>query len=323
MYLCPYCKLQFPYKDQQKHIEKCKIDSIINTDNKEFKSNSSIISLNGDSLLIIDDILNQSIQTICIDPPYNIKKDKWDNINNYEDWLINIICKLENKLKDNGSFFMFHNDMEVIASLMNKIKRKTKFKFIQMITWNKRFEGSPNYTYMNGYVIRKGMHMWNKMCEYILFYTKDNTWKYKQFRIEKGKSLKEISLEVPSKTGGLTGWYSNLEKGLNYPAKSLMVPITKHIGLKYEDVVPKFINQKTHHSVWNYDVAKKNIHITPKPIDLLENIINHTTEEGDILLDCFAGTGSLGIACKNTKRKCILIEKEKQYYDLINNTLNL
>ena len=106
------------------------------------------------------------------------------------------------------------------------------------------------------------------------------------------------------------------------PCKSFWSFI-KHIGLKYEDVVPKFINQKTHHSVWNYDVAKKNIHITPKPIDLLENIINHTTEEGDILLDCFAGTGSLGIACKNTKRKCILIEKEKQYYDLINNTLNL
>ena len=41
-------------------------------------------------------------------------------------------------------------------------------------------------------------------------------------------------------------------------------------------------------------MAKRSkIHMTPKPIELLENIIKHTTDEGDILLDCFAGTGSL------------------------------
>ena len=273
---------------------------------------------------MLDSILDKSIQTICIDPPYNIKKDKWDNIENYEEWLINIICKLENKLKDNGSFFMFHNEMEVIASLMMKIKEKTDLKFIQMITWNKRFEGSAKYGYMNGYVVKKDMHMWNKMCEYILFYTKDNTWKFKKYREDAGVKSKTIALEIPSKTGGLTGWYGNLELGLNFPTKERMKPITKHIGLEYDDIVPKFRNQKTHHSIWNYDMAERSIiHITPKPIKLLETIIKHTTDENDLLLDCFAGSGSLGMACKNTNRKCILIEKEKKYFDYINKSLNI
>ena len=63
--------------------------------------------------------------------------------------------------------------------------------------------------------------------------------------------------------------------------------------------------------------------MTPKPIELLENIIKHTTDENDILLDCFAGTGSLGLACKNTNRRCILIEKKKNIFDFINSSLEL
>ena len=129
--------------------------------------------------------------------------------------------------------------------------------------------------------------------------------------------------EGKSKTGGLTGWFSNIETGKNHPTRETMIPITKHLGITYEDIVPKYRNLKTHHSVWNYDMAPRNgAHLTPKPVDLLENIINHTTDENDILLDCFAGSGSLGMACLNTNRKCILIEKEEKYCDYIQKTLN-
>jgi len=75
---------------------------------------------------------------------------------------------------------------------------------------------------------------------------------------------------------------------------------------------------KTHHSVWNYDMAKRcQIHITPKPLDLLKNIIYHTTDEGDLILDCFAGSGSIGYASLETNRKCILIEKDLKYCNYI------
>jgi DNA modification methylase len=176
---------------------------------------------------------------------------------------------------------------------------------------------------MDGFVVKNDMHNWNKMAEYILFFTFDNSWKLKLKRTELNINALTIAKEVPSKTGGLTGWYSNIETGKNQPTRETIKPIKQYLGLDYEDLVPKFNNLKTDHSVWNYDMAKRcKIHVTPKPIDLLENIIKHTTDEGDTLLDCFAGTGSLGQACINTKRKCILIEKDKTYYEYIKKTLD-
>jgi DNA modification methylase len=49
----------------------------------------------------------------------------------------------------------------------------------------------------------------------------------------------------------------------------------------------------------------------------LENIILHTSDPGDLLLDCFAGTGSFGYAARKLNRNCILIEKNKDYCDYI------
>ena len=52
------------------------------------------------------------------------------------------------------------------------------------------------------------------------------------------------------------------------------------------------------------------------PIKLLERIILLTTNEGDVVLDPFFGSGSIYEACKNTKRKCIGIEISKTHIDI-------
>ena len=273
---------------------------------------------NGDCLKQLENLENKSFQLICIDPPYNINKDKWDKINDYKEWLMGVIKILETKLKDNGSFLMFHNNMETISELMVLIKQQTKFIFRQMIVWNKRFEGSKKKGFLDGYVVKSDLHNWNKMAEYILFYTFDNSYKLKAKREELKIPQITISKEIKSKSGGITGWYSNLETGKNMPTYETIKPIQKFLDIDYEDIVPKFNNLKTHHSVWNYDMAKRcNFHITPKPIDLLVNIIEHTTDKNDLVLDCFAGSGSLGVACLDTGRKCVLIEKDKTYCDHI------
>jgi site-specific DNA-methyltransferase (adenine-specific) len=278
----------------------------------------SITLHEGDASELLDTIPNKSVQAVIIDPPYNIDKAEWDTIDNYVVWLVDIVEKAQEKIKDNGSFFMFHNDMEQIAELMIRIKARTRLVFRQMIVWNKRFEGSPKKGFLDGYVVKNDAHNWNKMAEYILFYTFDNTYKLAERRNELNVSQLTISREIPSRTGGLTGWYSNLETGKNMPTTETIVPITRHLGLTFDDIVPKFNNQKTHHSVWNYDMAKRcPVHVTPKPVDLLINILNHVTDEGDTVLDCFAGSGSLGLACKNINRRCILIEKNSEYCDYI------
>jgi len=58
-------------------------------------------------------------------------------------------------------------------------------------------------------------------------------------------------------------------------------------------------------------------HPTEKPVELLEYLIKTYSNEGDLILDNAAGSGSTGEAAWNTKRDFILIEKERKYYDII------
>ena len=278
----------------------------------------------GDSLVELDRIEDKSVNLICIDPPYNIGKDEWDYREDYYEFMNNIFIKLESKLKDNGSFFFFHNNFRIMAELDRLIQKNTSFMFRNFIIWNKRFEGSPKKGFLDGYVVKGGLNSFNKMAEYIMFYTFDNSWKLKEERTKRNVVQMTMGKEILSRTGGLTGWYSNIEMGKNYPTKETIKPITKHLGLTIDDIVPKFRNQKKHHSVWNYDLdAKKVGHITPKPVGLIENIILHTTDEDDVVLDCFAGAGSTAIACKNLNRNFIMIEREKKYCDIIEKKLDL
>lgn len=62
----------------------------------------------------------------------------------------------------------------------------------------------------------------------------------------------------------------------------------------------------------------KNNHPTVKPIALMEYLVKLVSREGAIILDPFAGSGSTGVACKNTNRDYILIERENDYIPIIN-----
>tara|TARA_R100000541_G_scaffold20190_1_gene30031 strand:+ start:3143 stop:4120 length:978 start_codon:yes stop_codon:yes gene_type:complete len=55
-------------------------------------------------------------------------------------------------------------------------------------------------------------------------------------------------------------------------------------------------------------------HPTQKPIELLEYLIKTYTDEGMVVFDATMGSGSTAVACKNTKRNFIGIEKDPQYY---------
>ena len=61
---------------------------------------------------------------------------------------------------------------------------------------------------------------------------------------------------------------------------------------------------------------KSGKHPTQKPIALLENIILASTDEFDLILDPFNGSGTTGIVANKLKRKYIGIDKEKEYLDL-------
>jgi site-specific DNA-methyltransferase (adenine-specific) len=60
-----------------------------------------------------------------------------------------------------------------------------------------------------------------------------------------------------------------------------------------------------------------NKHPTQKPVALFEYLIRTYTNEGDTVLDNCAGSGTTGVACINTNRKYILIEKDPAYCEII------
>jgi len=67
----------------------------------------------------------------------------------------------------------------------------------------------------------------------------------------------------------------------------------------------------------------KRLHPTQKPVALFEYLIKTYTNEGDLVLDNCAGSGTTGVACKNLNRNFILIEKESEYIDIINKRLSV
>lgn len=62
------------------------------------------------------------------------------------------------------------------------------------------------------------------------------------------------------------------------------------------------------------DKQKSKLHPTQKPVALMEYLIRTYTNEGDTVLDNAMGSGTTGVACINTKRKFIGIEKDEEYF---------
>lgn len=84
----------------------------------------------------------------------------------------------------------------------------------------------------------------------------------------------------------------------------------------------KFNNNKKMVKNWQvFNNFSKKLHPNEKPQDLLELFITLFTDENDLILDSCAGSGSLGVACKKLNRNCILIEKDKKYFDIIKERL--
>ena len=76
----------------------------------------------------------------------------------------------------------------------------------------------------------------------------------------------------------------------------------------------KFTNYPT--ELIEFDIESTTVHETQKPVKLLEYLINTYSNEGDVVLDSTMGSGSTGVACLNTNRKFIGIEKNDDYYKL-------
>ena len=78
----------------------------------------------------------------------------------------------------------------------------------------------------------------------------------------------------------------------------------------------KYIREYTNYpkQTLEFDVVQRAEHPTQKPVALMEYLIRTYTNEGDTVLDNTMGSGTTGVACANTGRKFIGIERDDKYF---------
>ena len=103
---------------------------------------------------------------------------------------------------------------------------------------------------------------------------------------------------------------------------------TEHIwvGSKGDSKLKNFKCQKDMNNYFlspNASAYKETEHPTEKPVKLIKHLIEVNSNEGDTILDCFAGSGTTGKAAYELNRKCTLIEKEPKYCEIIKKRMGL
>ncbi len=79
----------------------------------------------------------------------------------------------------------------------------------------------------------------------------------------------------------------------------------------------EFKKANDHSVIYCPKPSRSPLHPTQKPVSLLRRLVLNSTSIGDIVYDGFAGSGSLGIACEQTKRSSIMIELDAEYCQTI------
>lgn len=85
-------------------------------------------------------------------------------------------------------------------------------------------------------------------------------------------------------------------------------------GKSDKDAIQEFENYPR--SILAIPSEGKTVHPTQKPVALMEYLIRTYTNEGNTVLDNCMGSGTTGVACANTGRNFIGIEREKEYYHI-------
>ncbi len=94
-------------------------------------------------------------------------------------------------------------------------------------------------------------------------------------------------------------------------------------GKQYELIIyankgRRELNGKRISDVWYFDkvAGKKQLHQNQKPLELIQQIIEKSSKENDLVLDPFIGSGTTAVACINTGRNFIGIELDETYFNI-------
>jgi len=329
--------------EPQSHLELEKIIDAVNS-YKVFQAAHALL-VNGDSLDIIKKFPTHSVSLILTDPPYhstrkeNIYGDTlFQEDSRFLEWMSGYAKEWARILKPSGSLYCFCSPsmvsrLEVIFSLY--------FNILSHIVWTKPNE--PGFDGWKQKMKKEALRQWYSHSERIIFAepaTDGNIFKsyfgnlLRECRKQAGFTMKELT-EIIEAYGNVNhgGAVSNWEAGRNIPSHnqyeklcSALLSTGKIESMPaYQDVIRPFFVDKTKEftDIWTFPNIRpyKGKHPAEKPIPLLEHAIEASTLPNDIVLDCFAGSGSTAVAALKLGRYSVSIEIEKLWYDKIEKLL--
>ncbi|GAK54419.1 DNA methylase [Candidatus Moduliflexus flocculans] len=238
----------------------------------------------GDSIAWLQSLPSESIDLIFADPPYNIKKAEWDKFESQEhyiQWSLQWIQEAARVLTKTGTLYIC-GFSEVLADLKHPAMKY--FSGCKWLIWyykNKANLGND----------------WGRSHESILHLRKDRqsfTFNIDDVRIPYGKH----TLKYPAHPQAESSQYGNGEK-----RHDVWIPHAQ--GAKPKDVIeiPTTCN----------GMEEKTPHPTQKPEELLRRIILGSSNEGDIVLDPFSGSGTTLVVAEQLQRKWFGCELSPDY----------
>ena len=235
----------------------------------------------GDCLERMKEIPDGSVDLILTDPPYGTTACKWDSVIPLEPmW-----NELKRIIKPNGAIVMFGSQPFTSVLVTSNLKM-FKYEWIWEKAVGSNFAAlkyQPMKEHENILVFCKGTTVYNPI---------------KEERKGSGKQRQKAGYansKATAKTGQFIGGIMDATKRTN-----------DYEELRYPSSIQYFNNRD----------KDRGMHPTQKPVALLEYLIKTYTLEGETVLDNCMGSGSTGVACINTNRKFIGIEKDETYFKI-------
>lgn len=255
----------------------------------------------GDCLELMKNIPDNSIDMVFTSPPYaDRRKNTYGGISEdkYLEWFKPIAIEIKRVLKPTGSFFLnikpHTNKGErslYVFELVIMLKKELGFLFVEEYCWTKNaFPGSLKGRFKNAF-------------EPIYHFTKNSPNEITFNPVACGTPIKEESIArtyrkqcgAPKNGSGMTGMNTTNIRNLGLARPSNVINVN-NVSNQFSD---------------------KQLHPATFPEGLVEFFVKSFTNEGDVVLDLFGGSGTTGIVCKNQNRQFILMEKMPEYYELI------
>jgi len=323
--------LKFRQKDYD-HISKALGDSV--RLNRE-----GIMLVQGESLGLLRRIPGQSVTLILTDPPYHATKKQniygdthFAEDGHYLQWMEEYAIEWRRILKPNGSLFCFC-DSSMSARL--EVNFSKTFNILSHVVWAK--PNDPGFDGWKGKMNKEALRQWYAHSERIIF--AEPAVDGNLHRSPFGELLRDARKKACLSTYDLTaligahgkvnhgGAVSNWEAGRNTPSKdqydkmcAALIETGKIDNMpRYEDAIRVFNMNSTKEftDVWNFPSVRpyRGKHPAEKPISMLRHAIEATTNVGDIVLDCFAGTCSTALAAFSLGRRSVGIEIEEKWIE--------